>query len=77
MVEGYSPAYIYLDETHFDVPIWALRDAVWNSMTELDLRSNTEGKFSMSKHGQPDLRKAVAMVYWHVIHSAIDYPRPW
>lgn len=76
MVACYSPAYIYLDETHSGVPIWALKPAVWDSMKEIDLPHDTEGKFSMDKFGQPDLRRAVAMVYWHVMHGAIDYPRP-
>jgi hypothetical protein len=77
MVAGFSPAYIYLDETYSGVPIWALKPAVWDSMKEIDLRHDTEGKFSMDDFGQLDLRRAVAIVYWHVIHGAIDYPRPW
>jgi hypothetical protein len=47
MVAGYSPAYIYLYETYSGVRIWALKPAVRDSMKEIDLRHDTEGKFSM------------------------------
>jgi hypothetical protein len=45
-------------------------------MKEIDLRRDTEEKLSMDKFGQLDLRRAVARVYCHVIHGAIDYTRP-
>ncbi|KAM0695140.1 hypothetical protein Q7P36_005496 [Cladosporium allicinum] len=47
MVAGYSSAYIYLYETYSEVRIWALKPAVRDSMKEIDLRHDMEGKFSM------------------------------